>query len=699
MLDATDYLLNVTSMAIVVGALALGATRVRSRLLNGWSGLPAHLADAVLTLALLIWIAELIGAVGMLEHGPLVAACLVVGLSLRFAVRPPGPGSGQPPPAAPSGKWGTRVATLIAVAVVAHWSIGTVAAFGSGMTGYDSVWYHMPFSANFAQTGSTVDFAFASPRYLSWFYPQNSELLHGVGMVVFQRDVLSPLFNLLMLGGCLAAAWCVGRPYGRGPWTLAATAVLLDAGLMADQAGEARNDTFALFLLLAAVAFLVNGAAVGDRRTPAPGVLAVAGVAAGLAAGTKLSFVVPVAALAIGVPFLAAGGGRRAAALWFGLPMLAGCAFWYLRNIAVAGNPLPWFKAVGPLQLDGPVQSLGGRPQFSVLDYAGDGKVWSDWLEPALTNRLGELWPLLVAAVMVTLVLTLLRGPRILKLIALAAIAWIPVYLLDGTSAEGPAGAPVGFASSLRHLLPTLGLALILLPLLPGLRSRKGGIACAALLALLLGAADLSGEPWHPEYVMLAAVLAGLALLAFSLREKGFGPTGRPVIVGVTILLAAVIGGGWFLQRSYLDGRYTGDEFRSAGLNAAFAWASRQQEKRIAATFPLQYPLFGTDLSNRVEYLGHELDDGGFVQPTSCPSWLRAINRGRFHYLVISDPAGAPDRDDPVDIRRLPVRLVLERKLIEVFRLDGPLGRSACAHIRERREAPDTQARSSRDRT
>jgi hypothetical protein len=102
MLDISGYLLSVTGLLLAVGSLLLGAMRVRSRLLNGWSGMPALLADAVLTLGLLIWIAELIGAVGMLKQAPLIAACLGVGLALRFAVRPPSPGTGQPPPAPPA---------------------------------------------------------------------------------------------------------------------------------------------------------------------------------------------------------------------------------------------------------------------------------------------------------------------------------------------------------------------------------------------------------------------------------------------------------------------------------------------------------------------------------------------------------------------------------------------------------------------
>jgi hypothetical protein len=578
------------------------------------------------------------------------------------------------------------VAALIAAVLVAHWAIGTVGVFRSGMTGYDSVWYHMPFAANLAQTGSTLDFAFVAPRYLSWFYPQNSELLHGVGMVLTQRDVLSPALNLLWLVGCLGAAWCIGRPYGKGPWTVAAAAVVLDAGVMADQAGEARNDTIALFFLLAAVAFLVNGAAAGRGRGPDFGALAIAGTAAGLAAGTKLSFLLPAAVLAIGVPFLASSGRRRAAAIWFGAPMVAGCAFWYLRNVAEAGNPFPWFKAIGPLQLPGPDQGLGGRPQFSVVHYLGDGRVWSDWFEPALSNRLGELWPLLLAVLVAAIIFCLLRGPPTLKVIALAALAWIPVYLVDGTSAEGPGGAPVGFASSLRHLLPSLVIALVLVPLLADRWSRRERTAVALLIAALLVAADMSGEPWPRNYVVLAAVLGVLGLSALRFWKSDLRRAfPRPALAAAcAAAIGALVAGGWFLQRSYLRDRYRADDFRSQGLNAASAWASDLHDQRIGTSLVLLYPLYGTDLSNRVQYLGMRVPDNGFIRPRTCAEWLNVINRGRFDYLVVSDGGGVADRDSPEKLGRIPARLLLKRKLVEVLRLDGPLDRSAC-----RRIAPD----------
>ena len=86
-----------------------------------------------------------------------------------------------------------------------------------------------------------------------------------------------------------------------------------------------------------------------------------------------------------------------------GLAALAGGGYWYLRNLAHAGNPLPWVKHLGPITLPAPEQALGGREGHSVLGYLTDTSVWSDWFLPGLHHglthplaacwRVGSSWP------------------------------------------------------------------------------------------------------------------------------------------------------------------------------------------------------------------------------------------------------------------------------------------------------------------
>ena len=124
-------------------------------------------------------------------------------------------------------------------------------------------------------------------------------------------------------------------------------------------------------------------------RAIAPAALAVAGIAAGLAAGTKLSFLAPVAALTVAVIAIAPRTARlRAAALW-GVPMLAAGGYWYARNLIAVGNPIPYIGSLGPISLPAPVRDFQLRPDFAVVHYWNDTEVWRDWFGPGSTSRSG----------------------------------------------------------------------------------------------------------------------------------------------------------------------------------------------------------------------------------------------------------------------------------------------------------------------
>jgi hypothetical protein len=223
-LSTGAYLVAVAELALLLAGALLGAVALRRRLLPGWRGPPAWLATAVLASALLLWIAELLGAAGLFRELPLVLTSLAVGAGLRLGLRPaePGPPATATTPAAPGPGTPIRIAALaIAAIAVAHFTVGVRLRLSTGMTGFDSTWYHGPFAAGFAQGGDTLGLQQIAPQFLSWFYPQSSELLHGIGIEIFQRDLASLLLNLGWLIGCLGAAWCIGRPYGSAPLSLA----------------------------------------------------------------------------------------------------------------------------------------------------------------------------------------------------------------------------------------------------------------------------------------------------------------------------------------------------------------------------------------------------------------------------------------------------------------------------------------------
>jgi hypothetical protein len=677
MLGPGRYLLGVVELALLVGFAWLGAARVRGRLLPEFRGAPAYLATSVIGLALLIWVAEVLGTVSLFEPVPYLLAVLVVGLGLRLGVREAP--TAQPAESAegasriPTVGWlAVGVSVLVAAVAVIHFAAGVKTRLSTGMTGFDSTWYHGPFAAGFFQSGDTWSLHFIAPQFLAWFYPANGEIFHAVGMLAFGRDLISPLLNLGWFLGCLGAAWCIGRPYRVAPWSLALAAVALSVPALHDQAGEARNDIVGIFFLLAAVALALNAwnAREGggeSSRGLSTGALLVTGLAAGLAAGTKLNFLLPAAVLVIGLVVIAPRGRRTHALLCAGLAALAGGGYWYLRNLAHAGNPLPWIHHLGPITLPAPDQALGGRDAHSVFSYLTDGGVWSDWFLPGLHDGLWFVWPLLAAAAALGLGLSLtapllqrrwasnatmrhVSGPSTSGGLALAGavgVAAFVAWLVSPTSASGPEGMPRGFESGLRYLAPALVLGLALLPAVPPFRTWARAISARTQFSPHSGKNCVRSARWG---------LAGVVLVA--------------IVVGYPV------------QRHYLKERYSAPTFTVAGLDAAFKWARNVEDARIATTSTRQYPLFGTDLSNHVAYLGVHKPHGGFEEIQSCPAWREALNSGDYDYVVTTfdriEP-GNPTYPRQTTWTEGPgAEVVLKKPPTVVFKLTTPLDPSAC---------------------
>ena len=112
------------------------------------------------------------------------------------------------------------------------------------------------------------------------------------------------------------------------------------------------------------------------------------------------------------------------------MPLLAGGAFWYLRNLIAVGNPLPQVQHLGPLTLPGPERLQTARPDFPIVHYATDIAVWSDYFRPGLDEAFGALWPLVIAAAVAGAVLAIARrGYPLLQLLGGAALFGLAAYL------------------------------------------------------------------------------------------------------------------------------------------------------------------------------------------------------------------------------------------------------------------------------
>jgi hypothetical protein len=748
-----EYLAGSLGLIAVAAAMAFAAVRFRGRLLPGWSGAPARLAEVVLGISLLVVTLELIGVVGLYRPGWVLAGALVVGVGAGLWAGRPTDGPALPSPVV------APIAMAVAVAgallVAAHWAMPTQTGLEIGMYLPNTTWHNAPFAARFVQDGQVGALHFTEVLRLTvWFYPQNSELLHSAGVLFLDSDFLSPLLNIGWMSLCLLAAWSFGRPYGAGATALLGIALVLDAEmLLLYQPGDAKNDTMGLFGLLAAAAILVNAEAQGraatraarpvaggspeadaavaepPRRGPVAtgagltptfprGALLVAGLAAGLALGTKLNLLAPYGLLTLGVIAVARAGDRlRSAAIWIGASLLSG-GFWFARNLVEAGNPLPWFDA-GPLP--GPDQlEINIRKPHTVADYLfpPDLDVIGDSFVPGLDDSFGALWAIVLAVLVGGFLLALLRGRTpVIRMLGWVALLSGVAYLFTPLTAAGPEGAPTAFDTNLRYASPALGLGAMLLAVDRELTpERAQRWLLWSLAALLLVSAvpvwDLGDDVWRRRFAVGGIALAFFLILVpvgLTLAAQR-GLSRRALAIAAALALGIVVGIGWNRSDTYLDERYraaTAPADFPGGVKAALAWFNGEDpsDARIAVVGGRpgfkQYVFYGDDLSNHVQYVAEEGENGTFRPIASeaaqrgaapredairqCEAWRTALNEGDYDYVVIG-PDQRTQNLPPIEAAWTAgdpaARGLFENEMVSAFRLEGELDPAGCETLK-----------------
>jgi hypothetical protein len=742
MVSAGSYLLGVVQLALVVVPICFAAWRLRQRLLPSWTGAPARLVESVAAVALLIWISEILGTFGLFYAGTLIAASLLLSLGTwllpeggadlgdhpeQLLQRRDGGAKSVTGPAGPSSLVSFLVMWAVIGITVYTWAVTTKHALDRGIFNFDSLWYHMPFAVDMVQSHSVVGMHHVDTVFTNWFYPQNSELLHGVGILLTGRDTLSLFLNFGWLAMAFLAAYCVGRPYGRGAESTVAAAILLACHtLVVRDPGAAKNDLAAAALLLASIAILVEAWAQAKGEDAVVSVMreeprshggmsrwavAAAGLAAGLAAGTRVTGLAMAAALTVAVVVLAPRGRRVAAFGWWFLPALAGGAFWYLRNLVVAGNPIPEVEKLGPISLPHPERLQEGRPDFSIAHYATDTDVWRHYFEPGLHEAFGALWPLVVFGAAAGALLAVFHGrDRIVRWIGAVALFGLVAYLFTPLSAAGAEGEPVGFGINIRYVIPALLAGIVLVPLdrwfEPPVRS-YGLLGVLVLVFLVTNRPDDALHDHARVFALLFVILAvGVPALLYT-RSRGTSLTAVTAAVGA--LLLAVVAIGYPLQRHYLDGRFanTGsaeEQIPGMDLNKAYRWARDVDGARIGLAGTTAgfagYGFYGTDLTNRVVYLGEEGPKGAFNAIPTCAAFRAAVDDADLDYLVTAPFLNFLRPGSPIpspEARWLrgeaTVHPVLREGQVTVWRVHGPLDPSACSSRNAPlRQVPDTPA-------
>ena len=177
-----DYILGVVGLLAIAVSMAIAGRAVRRALLPYWTGAPALLADAILAIGILVVISSCSGCWdprrglaggglrdrcgGGVRMEPLLVRAARAGRAWSARMRP------APSPSVSGIEIGIAVA--LALLVAGQWAGPTLLALDRGIYGGDSLWYHMPFAAHIAQTGSVTELLYIDPLYLDWFYPQNS---------------------------------------------------------------------------------------------------------------------------------------------------------------------------------------------------------------------------------------------------------------------------------------------------------------------------------------------------------------------------------------------------------------------------------------------------------------------------------------------------------------------------------------------
>jgi hypothetical protein len=672
-MSAARYVEGVLLLGLILAAVAFAAVVARRRLLPDWEGAPARLAEVVAGLGIVVLVSEALGVVGLFRLVPLVVAVVAVGLAAGWLERrsaagvPGAAGAGAAPTATPMPFAPSRLQLVAAVAatavVVAEWSVRTIDALRFGMIGIDTLWYHLPVAARFAQQGSIAHLHYLDSDPVTVFYPASSELLHAVGMVVMGSDVLSTVMNLGWLALALLAAWCLGRRFGVAPLTLIAAAVVLGtAELVEDEPGGGYNDIVVVALVLAALALLV-AADRGGRWAPRRPELGVAALAAGLALGVKYTAAFPVAGMTVAILALSPSGERlRRTGTWLA-GVVAGGGFWYLRNLVATGNPVPQVHlGVGSLRLPGPPNPPNNvSPAHNITD----GAVWREIFLPGLHAAFGPAsTPLLLLALLGAVAALVLPPPsrdggadQGVRLVAFVGLVALAGYVVT-PQPQPAAGVPALFVYNVRFLAPAVVIGLLLVPV--AWRAGRGWKAAVVLAAFgaMLAASQWAHGIWaHGTFnssstnALLgphsfgaglatgAAVLAAGSLLV--LRRGGrraWRARATPVMAAAAVAGALGLGAlGLLVQRTYLDQRYMKPGLGGVQVKT-YAWARSVHHARIAiADLILQYPLYGKDLTNHVQVLGRRGPHGDFAPYRDCDGWRQAVAAGGYDYVVSAD--------------------------------------------------------------
>jgi hypothetical protein len=385
--------------------------------------------------------------------------------------------------------------------------VAATALLGATPFSNDDLAYHATVVAEWATSRGIVLPHFNPQAY----WPLGGELLSLWFALPFGADTFASLSGLYWLLLLVSVVWALGEIRGHTRETrLLTCAAILASSVVTRQASTfAAVDLAGPTAMLAAVAIAARTSA--DSLGPRVGEACFSGLLAGLAAGSKVSFV-PLALFLV-VWLVARGwmlGTRRrivATALAFAGGALLTGGYWYARNVLLTGNPL--FPAqIGPW--DGPLDRASQQRTTLIAWILADPFNWRQWRFIVQSHLVWPLGPALLALVgYVAAVLSrrtaydfdsdLRRLLLITGLFFLALYPWMPY---SGTD-DGP-DAPLRI--SLRFLIFPFCVGVVLFEDLIDVSSTQRVFWRTAAVLMLVTA--WQRPPWGMPVALVLAIAA-----------------------------------------------------------------------------------------------------------------------------------------------------------------------------------------------
>jgi hypothetical protein len=638
-----QYAVGMSSTLLVVLCATIIGLVGRRLLAPRWTGAVAALVVVLVGYSFLVVEGELLGSFGAFKREPLVIAAVasaVVALLLGRGRGVPHPADPEAPteesPDAPADVLPTRrsfgslaswAASACAALVLAEGLVAVRATAHTGNVFIDALQYHLTMAAHFAtshHTGSIVQLAPGSPVS---YYPFNSELLHGMGMALFGRDSLSLLLTLADLGAALLAAWCVGSAFGVGPVALCAASPLL--ALLGIYDASAINDWMALWPLIALLAIMLHFHKDGDAATV--GLPLLAGLAGGLAMGTKLSLLAPAGALLIGFLVLVPNRRKPTATMLAVVGAAITSIYWYVRDAVAVGSPLPSEHIPGLTRVPmAGIQQYG----YSVAHYLTNGSVIRHYFHPGLAYFFGKAWIAILALAVLGVVFELVLGPGTWRMVGVVALVATAAYLVTPTGAFGPAGHPYLFEYNVRYALPAVSLGLLGVGVSRPARRWPALVSVVFLACLVV---TLLGPRVWALGTKDCAAAALVALVVVAVVRVPVVRRFGTVLAVIAVVVLAV--GGYAANKSYLRDRYH-DAADAKG--ALYASLQDKSGVRIGVIGTALYPFLGPTFTNTVSYIGETEDHHAFLDYPTCSAWRTAVVAGDYSYVVVETSAGNP---------------------------------------------------------